>query len=110
MATLFTKIINREIPAKIIYEDEHVIAFHDNSPQAPIHILIVPRNEISGVATVPEQGDHQYLFNAARKIGEEMNLSQGYRLIINQGEHGGQTVPHLHMHLLAGRALSWPPG
>jgi len=110
MATIFTRIINREIPADIVYEDEHVVAFRDIEPQAPTHIVIVPRDPIPGVAHVPDEGDHLYLLNAAKKIGESEGLANGYRLIINQGEDGGQTVPHLHVHLLGGRSLSWPPG
>lgn len=109
MATLFTKIINREIPADIVYEDEHVVAFRDIQPQAPIHILIVPRAEIPGAAHVPDTGDHQYLINAARKIAEQENLGS-YRLVINQGPDAGQSVDHLHMHLLGGRTFGWPPG
>ena len=111
MPTLFTKIINREIPADIVYEDEHVLAFRDIDPKAPVHILIVPRTEITGVATVEETGDHTHLLYAARKIAEAEGLvEQGYRLVINQGEAAGQSVPHLHVHLLGGRPLSWPPG
>jgi histidine triad (HIT) family protein len=108
--TLFTKIIRREIPADIVYEDDHVVAFRDIDPQAPVHILIVTRAEISGVAEVPPVGDHQALINAARTIAEAEGLTNGYRLVINQGEDGGQAVPHLHMHLLGGRKLAWPPG
>jgi histidine triad (HIT) family protein len=111
MPTLFTKIINREIPASIVYEDDHVVAFRDIDPKAPVHILIVPRTEIPGVAEVEETGDHMYLLNAARKIAEAEGLvEQGYRLVINQGEAAGQSVPHLHVHLIGGRPLSWPPG
>ena len=110
MATLFTKIINREIPADIVYEDEHVVAFRDLNPQAPVHVLIVPRTEIGGVATLPAQGDHQHLMNAAKLIAEAEGLSGGYRLVVNQGEDAGQSVDHLHMHLLGGRKLAWPPG
>ncbi|MBX7135233.1 MAG: histidine triad nucleotide-binding protein [Fimbriimonadaceae bacterium] len=110
MATLFTKIINREIPGDIVYEDDHVVAFRDITPQAPVHILIVPRQEISGVATVPDSGDHFYLINAARIIAEQQGLEDGYRLVINQGASAGQTVPHLHVHLLGGRDFTWPPG
>jgi histidine triad (HIT) family protein len=108
--TLFTKIINGEIPANIVYQDEHCVAFRDIDPKAPVHILIVPRAEIPGVAEVPESGDHQHLLNAARKIAEQEGLTNGYRLVINQGADGGQTVDHLHVHLLGGRPLSWPPG
>ena len=109
MATLFTKIINREIPADIVYEDEHVVAFRDIQPQAPIHIVIVPRAEIPGAAHVPDSGDHQYLINAARKIAEQENLGS-YRLVINHGPDAGQSVDHLHMHLVGGRTFGWPPG
>lgn len=110
MATLFTKIINGEIPADIVFENEHVVAFRDIQPVAPVHILIVPRAEISGLAALPATGDHQHILNAARVIAEQEGLTQGYRLVINQGEAAGQTVPHLHAHLLGGRDLSWPPG
>lgn len=110
MATLFTKIINREIPADIVYEDEHVVGFRDIEPKAPVHIIIVPRAEIPGAASVPDEGDHMHLINAAKKIAEQEGLTSGYRLVINQGEDGGQSVDHLHMHLLGGRKLDWPPG
>lgn len=110
MATLFTKIINREIPADIVYEDDHVVAFRDIEPKAPVHIIIVPRAEIPGVASVPDSGDHQHLINAARKIAEQEKLDSGYRLVVNQGPDAGQSVDHLHMHLLGGRPFGWPPG
>jgi histidine triad (HIT) family protein len=111
MPTLFTKIINREIPADIVYEDEHVVAFRDIDPKAPVHVVIVPRAEIPGVADVEPTGDHLHLLYAARKIAEAEGLVEnGYRLVINQGPDAGQSVAHLHMHLLGGRKLSWPPG
>ena len=110
MPSLFTKIINREIPADIVYEDEHCVAFKDTNPQAPVHVLIVPRQEIAGVSSLPEHGDHEHLLNAAKKIAERTELDGGYRLVINQGMDAGQTVDHLHVHLLGGRKLSWPPG
>jgi histidine triad (HIT) family protein len=114
MATLFTKIIQGEIPATIVFQNEHVVAFNDIDPKAPIHVLIVPRAEISGLATLPEvdadHSDHIHLLNAAKTIAEQLGIQNGYRLVINQGEDAGQTVPHLHAHLLAGRPLSWPPG
>lgn len=111
MPTLFTKILNREIPAEIVYEDDFVFAFRDIAPQAPVHILIVPRTEIPSVAQVEETGDHLHLLNAARKIAEAEGLVEGgYRLVINHGRDAGQSVDHLHMHLLGGRPLSWPPG
>ncbi|RYG47320.1 HIT domain-containing protein [bacterium] len=110
MATLFTRIIEREIPADIVYEDGRVVAFRDIDPQAPVHIVITTRTEIGGLATLPDDGDHLAILNAARKIAEAEGLTNGYRLVINQGEDGGQSVPHLHAHLLGGRKLNWPPG
>src|SRR4051794_2598357 len=102
MSTIFTKIINREIPADIVYEDEHVVAFRDIDAKAPVHIVIVPRQEITGLAALPEEGDHKYILNAARKIAEAEGLTTGYRLVINQGPDAGQSVEHLHAHLLGG--------
>lgn len=110
MSTLFTKIINREIPADIVYEDEHVVAFRDISPQAPTHIVIATRSEIPGLAELPDEGDHKAILNAAKLIAEREGLHGGYRLVINQGADAGQTVPHLHAHLIGGRPLGWPPG
>lgn len=110
MASLFTKIINREIPADIVYEDDHVVAFKDISPQAPVHIVVVPREETTGLAALPPEGDHRHILNAIRIIAEQQGLTNGYRVVINQGADGGQTVDHLHAHLLGGRAMHWPPG
>jgi histidine triad (HIT) family protein len=110
MATIFTKIINREIPADIVYEDDHVLAFRDIDPKAPTHILIIPKTEISGLAALPDEGDHKHILNAAKKIAEQEGLTSGYRLVINQGPDAGQSVEHLHAHLLGGRKLGWPPG
>lgn len=110
MSTIFTKILNREIPAEIVYEDECVFAFRDINPQAPTHILIVPKEEIRGLADVPDSGGHQAILNAAKLIAQQEGLTNGFRLVINEGADGGQTVEHLHAHLLGGRALGWPPG
>ena len=110
MSTLFTKIINREIPGEIIYEDDHVVAFRDLEPKAPVHVLIVSRAEIGGLSSLPETGDHMYILNAAMKIAQQEGLKSGYRLVINDGPDAGQSVPHLHAHLLGGRTLGWPPG
>jgi len=110
MATLFTKIINREVPATIVYEDEHVVAFRDIDPQAPTHIVIATREETIGLADLPETGDHMHILNAAKKIAEQEGLTGGYRLVINQGKDAGQSFEHLHAHLLGGRQLLWPPG
>jgi len=111
MPTLFTKIIQGEIPATIVYEDAYCVAIDDIAPQAPVHVVIFPRAEISGLADLPESGDHLWLLNAAKKVAEIKGIAEtGYRLVINQGDDGGQSVPHLHAHLLGGRSLSWPPG
>ncbi|GMV89042.1 MAG: putative HIT-like protein [Chthonomonas sp.] len=110
MPTLFTRIINRELPATIVYEDEYVVAFKDIAPVAPVHIVIVPRTEIKGLSTLPDEGDHRHLLNAAKVIAEQLGLTNGYRLVINEGREGGQSVDHLHAHLLGGRKMTWPPG
>ncbi|MBS1702799.1 MAG: HIT domain-containing protein [Armatimonadetes bacterium] len=110
MASIFTKILNREIPATFVYEDEHVFAIKDIAPQAPVHLIIITKSEIPGLADVPEQGDHLAILNAAKIIAERQGLTNGYRLVINQGSDGAQSVPHLHAHLLGGRQMAWPPG
>lgn len=110
MPTLFTRILNGEIPSEIIYQDEFCFAFRDINPQAPVHILIVPKAEVPGVANVAVGDGHEHLFVAARQIAESLNLASGYRLVVNQGIDAGQTVDHLHVHLLAGRKFDWPPG
>ncbi|MGH0172053.1 UNVERIFIED_CONTAM: hypothetical protein FKN15_062883 [Acipenser sinensis] len=110
--TLFSKIIRKEIPAKIFYEDEQCIAFHDIAPQAPTHFLVVPRKPIAQLSKA-EEADAAllgHLLIVAKKCAEEMGLSKGYRLIVNEGPDGGQTVYHLHIHILGGRQLGWPPG
>lgn len=106
MASIFSRILAGEIPGDIVYQDDHVFAIRDIHPQAPVHLLIIPKTEISGIAAVPEVGDHQHILNAARLIGEQLGLTNGYRLVINQGPDAGQTVFHLHAHLLAGRPMS----
>ena len=110
--TIFKRIIDKEIPAQIVYEDDLCLAFNDVRPQAPVHILIIPKQEIPGVADLaaadaPLIG---HLWLVIRRLAEEQGLGNGYRVVVNQGNDGGQTVPHLHYHLLGGRALSWPPG
>ncbi|MCE9560392.1 MAG: HIT domain-containing protein [Armatimonadetes bacterium] len=106
MATIFTKILRGEIPGEILYQDDHVFAIRDLDPKAPVHILIITKSEIPGMATVEVAGDHMHIVNAARAIGEQLGLVGGYRLVINQGADAGQSVPHLHAHLLAGRPLT----
>jgi histidine triad (HIT) family protein len=113
MASIFTKIINREIPADIVYEDDVCIAFRDITPQAPIHIVITSKKEIRSLADL-EAGDEKILAQmlvAANKIAHSLKVAEdGFRVVINTNKDGGQSVFHIHMHLLAGRALSWPPG
>jgi histidine triad (HIT) family protein len=111
--TLFEKIIAREIPADVVFEDDQCLAFRDISPQAPIHILIIPKKPISriGAAQADDQSLLGHLLLTAADIARRENIATtGYRLVINNGPHGGETVPHLHIHLLGGRHLNWPPG
>ncbi|XWX04611.1 histidine triad nucleotide-binding protein [Aggregatilineales bacterium SYSU G02658] len=108
MASVFTKIINREIPSKIVYEDDFVIAFHDIDPVAPVHILIVPKKEIPTVNDVTEADELALgrLFTVAARIAREHNIAEsGYRLIVNCNKDGGQEVFHVHMHLLGGERI-----
>jgi len=110
--TLFSKIIDREIPAKIEHEDEDCIVIHDINPQAPVHVLIIPKKPIPRVAEMDED-DQQLigkLMSVASMLAIKMELQQGFRVVINNGPFGGETVPHLHVHLLGGRPLTWPPG
>jgi histidine triad (HIT) family protein len=113
--TLFEKIIARQIPADIVHEDDHCIALRDISPQAPIHILIIPKKPIPrvGEATAEDQAQLGALLLAAGTVTEKLGVCSqdtGFRLVINHGKDAGETVPHLHVHLLAGRELNWPPG
>ena len=112
MSTLFEKIINREIPADIVYEDEISLAFKDINPQAPIHILIIPKKPIEKLsdANIEDQALLGHLMLVAGKIAEQLNLDNTFRIIINNGAGAGQSVFHLHLHLMSGRPLSWPPG
>jgi len=111
--TIFEKIARREIPASIVYEEEDFFAFKDNNPQAPVHILIVPKRVIAGISG-SQPGDADLLGRmlvATPQIARQLGVFEsGYRLVINHGEAAGETVPHLHIHLLGGRALAWPPG
>jgi histidine triad (HIT) family protein len=111
--TLFEKIVAREIPAQIVFEDDEVIAFHDVNPQAPVHVLIVPKRVIARLAETNES-DRQVLGKlilTAAKVARDLGLGEsGYRLVINSGPDAGESVPHLHVHLLGKRALAWPPG
>ncbi len=110
--TIFSKIISREIPADIVYEDDLALAFKDIAPQAPVHILIIPKKPLPQLAAA-ESEDHAlmgHLLLTAKRVAEQAGLENGYRLVINNGPDGGQTVDHLHLHILGGRQMKWPPG
>ena len=111
--TVFEKILNKEIPAKIVYEDDDILAFHDISPQAPVHVLVIPKAKIVAFNDLADQGNEMVgkLFRGAAVVAKKLGIDEkGYRVVINCGEHGQQTVAYLHLHLLAGRQLKWPPG
>ena len=110
--TIFKKIIDKEIPTDILYEDDFCIAFNDINPQAPIHILIIPKKEIPQLSLSDENDSEllRKLLIAANKIAEDRDTKDAFRIVINNGAKAGQSVFHLHLHLLAGRPLSWPPG
>jgi histidine triad (HIT) family protein len=112
--TIFSKIISKEIKADIVFESDSVMAFKDINPQAPVHILIVPKIEISKVIDINGKEHAQLLgemFDIANRLAKENNIAQeGFRLVLNCGQKGGQEVYHLHMHLLGGRQMRWPPG
>lgn len=109
---IFEKIIKREIPANIIHEDELCLAFHDINAQAPVHVLIIPKKVIRthDDLTAEDQALLGHLHLVAQSLAKKLGLTEGYRLVLNCKEQAGQTVPHLHMHLLGGRDLTWPPG
>jgi len=113
MKTLFEKIASQEIPAVIVYEDDFVIAFRDINPQAPTHIVIVPKKPVPRIAEAEaeDQALLGHLLLKAAVVAEEQGLTKtGFRLVINNGPNGGETVPHLHCHILGGRHMQWPPG
>jgi histidine triad (HIT) family protein len=110
--TIFSKIINREIPADIVYEDEECLAFRDISPQAPMHILIIPKKPIARLADAAADDQQMlgHLMLKASEIAEQQGYGDAFRLVVNNGSGAGQAVFHLHLHILGGRPLSWPPG
>ncbi len=110
--TIFTKIINKEIPADIVYEDELCLAFRDINPQAPVHILIIPKKAMAQLNDV-ESGDRELLGHimlTVNRVAEKEGVADAYRLVLNNGAGAGQEIFHMHFHLLAGRPFSWPPG
>jgi histidine triad (HIT) family protein len=110
--TIFSRIIERTIPARIEHEDDLCLAFHDVSPQAPVHIMVIPKRAIPSVAHLEASDANTvgHLVLVAAQLASRLGLSDGYRLVFNCGRDGGQSVDHLHLHLLGGRSLSWPPG
>merc|ERR1712168_1424801 len=111
--TIFGKIIRKEIPAKIVYEDDEALAFHDVSPVAPTHVLVIPKKPIVSHSKANDNDSKLlgHLMNVTRKVAQQLGLSKdGYRVVINDGPDGGQSVFHLHMHIIGGRPLTWPPG
>jgi histidine triad (HIT) family protein len=111
-STVFQKIIDREIPAKIVYEDDRCLAFEDIHPQAPIHLIVIPKRAIASVDDLDEADEPLagHLLFAMRKIAAELGIVDGYRVVTNCGASAGQEVMHLHFHMLAGRRFGWPPG
>ena len=112
MKTIFQRIIDREIPARIEHEDERCLVIHDVRPQAPVHLLIIPKKPIAraGEATADDEALLGHLILTAAAVARKLGLDRGYRLVINHGPDAGESVPHLHVHLLAKRPLGWPPG
>ncbi|NJK59110.1 MAG: histidine triad nucleotide-binding protein [Oscillatoriales cyanobacterium SM2_1_8] len=110
--TLFSKIIRREIPADIVFEDDRALAFRDINPQAPVHVLVIPKAPIPAIAAAEpsDEGLLGHLLLVAAQVAREQGLGNGYRLVVNNGADAGQTVFHLHIHVLGGRSLQWPPG
>lgn len=109
--TLFQKICDREIPAEIVHEDDRCVGFRDIHPQAPVHVLVVPRRPLSGIsaATAEDEALIGHLLVVAAGIARQEGLADGYRLVVNDGRQGGQTVFHLHVHLVGGKPMGWPP-
>ena len=113
MKTIFQKIIDHEIPAKLVHEDDLCLAIHDINPQAPVHVLVIPKKPIARVAeaTVADQAVLGHLLLTAAALAKKLGVAEsGFRIVINNGRDGGETVPHLHVHLLGQRPLGWPPG
>ena len=112
MTTVFKKIIDRQIPAEIVYEDDQALVFKDIRPQAPVHLIVIPKKEIPTVNDITEADEALvgHLFVVMKKVAQQLGLASGYRVVTNCGPDAGQEVMHLHFHLLAGRTFGWPPG
>jgi len=108
---LFCKIIKKEIPASIVYEDDKVLAFNDINPQAPVHVLVIPKEHAESLSAVKDYSIFPQLFEVVNKVAKEKGIAKsGFRVVINNGRAAGMAVDHLHIHLLGGRAFTWPPG
>ncbi len=112
MPTIFERIIARDIPARIVHEDDLCLAIHDIQPQAPVHVIVFPKRPIPRIAeaTAADQSVLGHLLLTAAAVAQKLELAEGFRLVINNGPHGGESVPHLHIHLLGRRQMAWPPG
>ena len=110
MDCIFCKIVSGEIPSKIVYEDDNVLAFNDIDPQAPVHIVVIPKKHFANILELNDSTILNAIFDSIRKIADEQKMEKGFRIVCNSGSDGGQTVDHLHFHILAGRNLQWPPG
>ena len=110
--TIFKKIIDKELPAEILYEDDRCLAFRDVNPQAPTHVLLIPKKPIASIDKIAEEDAvlMGHLWLTTGKLAKDLNLEKGYRVVVNCGDDGGQTVDHLHFHILGGRPMAWPPG
>jgi len=108
---IFCKIIKKQIPSSLVFEDDKILAFNDISPKAPVHILVIPKQHVAGIAELSDTAIVSDLFALMKKLAVEKGLDKtGYRIVVNHGKDAGQAVPHLHFHLLGGRPLKWPPG
>ena len=112
MDCIFCKIASGDVPANKVYEDDKIVAFYDLTPQAPVHVLLIPKEHISSINEIDNKnsGLIGHIFEVVAKLADKLNLKDGYRVVSNCGENGGQTVGHVHFHLLGGRYLQWPPG
>ena len=110
MDCIFCKIVSGEIPSKVVYEDENVLAFNDIDPQAPIHIVVIPKTHFANILELNDSNILKAIFDSIKNIAAEQKMKDGCRIVCNTGAQGGQTVDHLHFHILSGRNLQWPPG
>ncbi|HVB11411.1 MAG TPA: histidine triad nucleotide-binding protein [Bacillota bacterium] len=110
MDCVFCRIVNGDIPSRRVFEDGDIVAFHDVAPQAPTHVLVIPRRHVTSLAELDDPALAGRLLHVAAEVAKSLGLQGGYRVVVNTGPDGGQTVDHLHLHVLGGRSLTWPPG